>query len=217
MQAVELGADVEFQVQLAQERAEAKQWSRAAPIYRRLRERFRNNPATLRELDRILVPRLPAVIRGDEKPDDADEALAFAYLAYQNKQFGPSARLFAGAFRADPRLAEDMTAQNRYDAACAAVLAASVPSPIEREGTHWRKQALDWLGADLAHWTKQARSGTPQAKATTKRVLDRWKVDTDLAAIRDEDSLKRLPQEEREACRSLWAEVDALLKTAGSR
>ena len=162
--AVELGADVEFEIQLARERAEAKQWSRAAPIYRRLRERFRNNPETLRELDRILVPRLPAVIRGDEKPDDADEELAFAYLAYHSKQFGPSARLYAGAFRADPRLAEDMTAEHRYNAACAAVLATSIPSLIEEEGTRWRKQALDWLGADLAHWTRQARSGTPRGQ-----------------------------------------------------
>ncbi len=78
-------------------------------------------------------------------------------------------------------------------------------SPSEEEAKRWRKQALDWLRAELAHWTKQARSGLPEAKV--KRVLDHWKVDTDLSTIRDERWLKSLPEQERDACRSLWANV----------
>ncbi len=169
-----------------------------------------------------LATRLPGVIRGDEKPRDAVEELAFAEFAGQTKRFGASARLFADAFQSDPKLAENITAQNRYKAACAAVRAAigqeDVPSPMsEPERARWRKQALAWLEADLAHWTKLARSGPRQDQATVKQTLDRWKVDPALAAIRDEDSLKILPEDERKACRSLWAGVDALLETVGPR
>ena len=214
-------------------------YEEALELFRGLPQRIRDEPGSSEERRAILnrrvqnelaetgrlaalAARLPAMIRGDEKPRDAAEGLAFAYLAYHNRQFGPSARLFVGAFRADPKLAEDMTAWNRYNAACAAARAATgkgddKPPLSEPEQARWRKQALDWLKADLAHWTKLARSDLPEAKATAKQVLDHWKVDTNLAAIRDEDSLKNLPEEEREACRSLWAEVNALLKTAGPR
>ena len=165
------------------------------------------------ERQAALAARLPGVIRGDEQPRDAAERLAFADLAYRSKRFGPSARLFAGAFQADPKLAEDMTAHNRYNAACAAARAAAgkgddKPPLSEPEQARWRKQALDWLKADLAHWTRQARSGPPQAKAIVKPTLDHWKADAALAAIRDEDSLTRLPEDERKAGRSLWAEVE---------
>ena len=168
------------------------------------------------------VARLSALIRGDEKPKDAAEGLTFAYLAYQAKRFGPSARLYAGAFQSDPKLAEDMTDHDRYNAACAAALASAgkaddKPSLSEPEKARWRKQALDWLKSDLAHWTKQAQSDLPLTNSLVKETLVHWKADADLAAIRDEESLKTLPQDEREACRSLWAHVEALLKTARAR
>jgi hypothetical protein len=35
-----------------------------------------------------------------------------------------------------------------------------------------------------------------------------------LAGLRDEAALAKLPEDEQEACRALWAEVDALLTKA---
>jgi hypothetical protein len=53
------------------------------------------------------------VLRGDDGPKDAHEPLEFAILSCQTRQFGPSARLFAAAFQAAPKLAEDMRGKYR--------------------------------------------------------------------------------------------------------
>jgi tetratricopeptide (TPR) repeat protein len=163
-----------------------------------------------------LESRLPAVLRGDDKPKDAAEELLFADLAIRTKRFGPSARLYAESLRADPKLAEDMKAQNRYNAACAAALAGAAlvqdqPPLDEAEKARWRRQALEWLRADLAFWTMQSETGKPEAKALVNQILRHWKADTDLAGIRDETVIKTLSNDEQKACRALWAEVDTLL------
>jgi hypothetical protein len=175
----------------------------------------------VRQAERLvaLEPRLPAVLRGDDKPKDAAEGIEFADMAYKTKQFGPSARLYAESLRADPKLEEDLNAAHRYNAACAAALAGAgegddKPPLDEKEKTRWRKQALDWLRADLSHWTEQAETGKPEAKALVSEKLQHWKADTDLAGIRDETSIKALPDKEQKACRALWAKVDALLAKA---
>jgi tetratricopeptide (TPR) repeat protein len=166
-----------------------------------------------------LESRLPAMLRGDDKPKDAVEGIDVADFAYKTKKFGPSARLYVESLRADPKLAEDVKAGNRYYAACAAALAGAgqgddKPPLDEKEKTRWRKQALTWLKADLAFWARQAETGKPEAKALVSQQLQHWKADTDLAGIRDETAIKALPDGEQEACRALWAEVDALLAKA---
>ncbi len=165
----------------------------------------------------VLEGRLPAVLRGFEKPKDAAETLEVADLAYEAKQFDRSAQLYVAAFQAEPKLAEDMGASSRYDAACAAARAGAgtsdnKPPLVEPEKARWRKQAIDWLKADLAHWTRQVEAGKPEAKRLVRQKLRQWKDDTDLAGIRDEALVKGLPEGEQKDCRALWAEVDALLK-----
>jgi superkiller protein 3 len=175
----------------------------------------------VRQAERMvaLESRLPAVLRGDEKPKDAVEGIEFAYMVYNTKRFGPSARLFAGSLATDPRLAADVKAGHRYNAACTAARAAAgqgvdKPPLDELERARWRKQALDWLKADLAFWTNQAQTGEPEAKALVSQKLQHWKADSDLAGIRDETAIKALADGEQEACRALWAEVDELLTKA---
>jgi serine/threonine-protein kinase len=169
-----------------------------------------------------LERRLPGVLRGDEKPKDAGIALGFADLARVTLRLGPSVRLYADAFRADPRLAEDVRAWNRYNAACSAALAGAgksddTPPLAEKRKTEYRMQALAWLEADLASWTKEVQTGKPGAKALLTQTLQYWKCDADLAGIRDESALKSLPDDQQKACRALWAKVGALLaKTDGS-
>jgi Flp pilus assembly protein TadD len=175
----------------------------------------------VRQAERLvaLESRLPAVLRGDDQPKDAAERIEFAELAYNSKQFGPSARLFAESLRADLKLAADLPSGNRYNAACAAALAGAGKgggkTPLdEKEKAGWRKQALDWLWADLALRIKQAETGKPEAKALVGHKLEHWTADADLAGIRDETAIKALPEDEQRACRALWAEVDALLAKA---
>jgi serine/threonine-protein kinase len=169
-----------------------------------------------------LESRLPAVLRGDEKARDAAEGIGFAELAYNAKQFGRSARLYAESLGADPKLSETVETRHRYAAACAAALAGAgkgddkAPLP-EPEKAGWRTQAIDWLKADLACWSKQVETGKSEAKARASRTLFRWKADTDLAGIRDPDELAKLLASEQKACRTLWAAVEALLKQAQGR
>ena len=43
-------------------------------------------------------------------------------------------------------------------------------------------------------------------------TLAGWQTDADLAGLRDADAVAKLPAAERDACRKLWADVEALLK-----
>jgi hypothetical protein len=80
------------------------------------------------------------------------------------------------------------------------------------EKTRWRKQAVDWLKADLSHWSGQPKSVATQAAVV--RTLTHWKRDSDLAGIRHDAAIRGLSEDEQRACRALWAEVDQLLDTA---
>src|SRR5262249_55221268 len=152
---------------------------------------------------------------GHDKPRDAIEGIEFADLAYNTNQFGASARLYAESLRANSQLAADVRASHRYNAACAAALAGAgrggdKPPLDEPTRARWRKQALDWLRADLDYWARQAETGKPEAGDLVSQELQHWKADIDLAGIRDETAIKALPDDEQKACRALWAKVDEL-------
>jgi eukaryotic-like serine/threonine-protein kinase len=163
--------------------------------------------------------KLPELLSGHDKPRNAEDSLVLAQMCYNKKLHGGAARFCADAFVDRPNLAEDMNAQTRYNAACAAALAGSGQSkddpPLdEKTRLRWRKQAVEWLKADLAAWTKFVATGNAQAKPIVTKTLEHWKADTDLTALRDAASLTKLPADEQKACRGLWAEVDALLAMA---
>ncbi len=166
-----------------------------------------------------LAARLPAVLSGKLRPTDAAESLGFAQLCYNRKLHGSAARLWTEAFQADPKLADDMRTQNRYNAACAAALAGcgqgkDNPPLDEPNKARWRKQARDWLNADLAAWSRVLQNRPPGLRRPIPQTLQHWKTDPDLAGLRDPEALKRLPEAEQNSCRALWAEVDALLAKA---
>jgi eukaryotic-like serine/threonine-protein kinase len=162
-----------------------------------------------------LDAKLPSILSGKLKPSDAAEALGLAQVCYDHKLHGASARFFTEAFQAQPKLADDMQAQNRYNAACAAALAGcgqgkdGLP-PDESARAGLRGRALDWLQADLALRRKQLDTDP----AAARRALDHWTHDPDLAGVRDADALARLPEAERKGWEALWAEVDVLHKRA---
>ena len=119
----------------------------------------------------------------------------------------------------DPDIADDLTTYCRYNAACAAALAGcgqgeDAAKIDAKERDRWRKQALDWLRADLALRTKQIDDGKPEDRAAASRTLRHWKADPDLAGVRDPEALAVPPPDEQDAWRKLWAEVDALLMKA---
>jgi serine/threonine-protein kinase len=163
--------------------------------------------------------KLPAILSGKLKPADATEALGLALLCLDKKLHATSARLWTEALQAGRRLADDMKAGNRYNAACDAALAGSGQGkddpPLDGAAkARWRKQASDWLKADLAAWSKLLQTGPPQARESIAKTLTHWKADPDLTGVREPTAVAKLPPDEQQTCRALWAEVDALLTKA---
>jgi serine/threonine-protein kinase len=161
-----------------------------------------------------LEPRLPAVMSGREAPADAEEAASFARLAFARNRPEEAARLWVRAFSASPDLAADLAAMNRFQAARAAVRAgAEGDGELERSGADsradWRRQAIEWLRADLAASTAILNTGTAPRRAGVARRLSRFQVDPALASIRDEPALSELPEAERRSLREFWEGVRA--------
>src|SRR5262249_33973654 len=166
-----------------------------------------------------LAGRLPSLLKGDAAPKDDAERLALAEMAYTTQHHTVAVRLFAEAFKADPKGADDRRhPQQRYNAACAAALAApgqgkgDLPSDAAAK-QKLRAQALDWLNAELAAWTAFLDKN-PQARPLIVQTMQHWKADTDLIGVRDPKALQVLPEAERGAWRAFWAEVDRRLEQA---
>ncbi len=142
-------------------------------------------------------------------------------MAFDREHFAAAARLWAEALASDPKLGDDRQTQPRYNAACAAALAGTgrgkdQPSPDDAARAKLRQQALDWLKAELMTWGRFLEAGPPQARPAIIQTLDHWRQDTDLAGIRDAVALAKLPEDERKAWQSLWADVDSFLKLAAT-
>ena len=138
-------------------------------------------------------------------------------MAYDRKHFAAAARLWAEALASRPeawrrppgraplqrrlRRGPGRPGQGQGD-----------PPPDDAAKARLRQQALDWLKAELATWTKLLESGPPQARQAIVQTLDHWKQDADLAGIREAEALAKLPAEEQKAWRTLWSDVESLLK-----
>jgi hypothetical protein len=173
------------------------------------------------ERDLALTRRLPAVLKSLEKPRDSEESLAFAQLCYNQGMHIAAARLWASALATDPKLGNDRQLQHRYNAACAAALAAGgmgkdVQPPDAAAKTGLRKQALEWLKAELGAWSRFLASGPPQPRPSITQTLEHWNVDPDLSSVRDPDALARLPESERNQWQRLWKSAHELLRQARS-
>jgi hypothetical protein len=160
-----------------------------------------------------LSNRLPAVLKGRDKPRDNPERLTVAQMACNRTKFVGAATLWAEALEYNPKLADDRQAQHRYNAACAAARAAAgggkdEPPLDEVARIRWRKQAVEWLKSELAIWTKLLETGPTQARQSVTGILQHWKEDPDLASIRDPASLAKLPEPDRKDCQALWDGVE---------
>jgi Tfp pilus assembly protein PilF len=162
--------------------------------------------------------RLQRLLSGEEKPASAQEALDAADICWARNLTYGAARMRAAAFAADPSTAKALNS-HRLSAACEAVLAAAGKGKDagqlgEKVRTQLRKQALDWLRAELAACSKQLETGLPADRAAVRRSMLEWLKDDELASIRDKAALEKLPHDEQKAFAQLWADVAALLKKA---
>ncbi len=177
----------------------------------------------LRELEDLvkLDRRLPAVLRGDERPADAAEGLRFSWLCQRYRDRPRAAvRLAAAAFAADRNVADTMDMQYRYNAACAAAVAASGEGEDARQlpdkvVAMLRRQALVWLREDLALYRREVRVNRDNAVRWLVGVrMHHWLQDGDFNSVRGE-ALARMAEPDRRAWQELWAEVDALRNQVG--
>jgi eukaryotic-like serine/threonine-protein kinase len=160
--------------------------------------------------------RLAAVLRGEAQPADAEERDAYAHLCYEKKCYVAAARFFSQVLIADSMPAADLENSHRYQAACAAALAScgrgdDAGQLDDKERVRWRKQALDWLRAELKACGEPLPMNNPEERRRLQGWLQRWQSDEALAGLRDPTTVAHLSAAEQESCNQLWAEVQALL------
>jgi tetratricopeptide (TPR) repeat protein len=193
-----------------------------------------------REAEVMILPNLDAFLKGNCQPQDNDERLALLGICQSQGRFGTAARLYADAFAADPGLADSLTRECvgravelyvanhdpaaafnvacRYHAArCAAVagcgLGENRDKLSEAQRTRWRKQAKEWLEADLPIWTAKLNTDSPVERNLARRILTSWLADPGLAGIRELEALDELSANERKDCLALWRDVRVALKS----
>jgi tetratricopeptide (TPR) repeat protein/serine/threonine protein kinase len=170
-----------------------------------------------------LDARLSAILSGDAQPRDAAEQLALAYLCRRYKaRYAAAARFYAGAFAGKVLIPAPAQAVVRYNAACAATLAAAGKGegaaklgPKEKAGL--RQQALAWLRDALKLHGRELKDADARRRAAVQKALHQWWRNTALASVRDTKALVQLPAAERIAWQQLWADVEELLQQTGQK
>ncbi len=128
-----------------------------------------------------------------------------------------------GHFQQALKLDSNLTLASRnlysslYAAACAAVSASAGQCPQEtplgeQKRAALRRQALDWLQADLELRTQLLKDGkSADLQTLSAWSLSGWQTDPTLARVRDAAALTNLPDAEREQWQRFWTDVAALL------
>jgi tetratricopeptide (TPR) repeat protein len=125
-----------------------------------------------------------------------------------------SVRLYEDAFAKQKSLADDLDARHRFHAACAAALAASGSEAESAKlddtaKAALRQKAYAWLRADGLAWMRRHKEG--KSGDLPRQAARVWQECKELAGVRDEASLAKLPEEERRNWRNLWAEMKTLM------
>jgi hypothetical protein len=171
-----------------------------------------------------LEEKLPAILEGKAQPAGDAQRLALAQLCQQpfKKLYAAACRFYREALANDPKLADDLQRQYRYNAACTAALAGcgqgkDADSLDEEQRTALRRQALDWLRADLTAWNGLLDKDADKTRPAIVQTMRHWQGDTDFAGVRGAAALAQLPETERRPWQQLWEEVEALRRKAGPK
>jgi serine/threonine-protein kinase len=177
--------------------------------------------AQRRQLDlcAALVPleaNFPAILAGKAVPKSASTRCALAEWCLKYRRLpGAAANFYEAALTAEPALADDPEAGHRFGAACAAASAGcgvgeDATKLDDRRREALRRQALGWLTAEYSAWAERHRVGKPGDRTAAATAVRSWLQSEDLACIRDEQALTKLPPEEQRAWQALWAKAAAL-------
>jgi serine/threonine protein kinase/Flp pilus assembly protein TadD len=188
-----------------------------------LPQRSRSRQTVSRQLQQCerlveLDGKLPAILSGKEQPASAAERAEYAEVCCRKRLYAAAALLSREAIAAKPDLVASPANWIRYNAACAAALAGcgageDASKLTDAERTAHRKQALDWLRADLDAW----RGLLDKERPAVAEQLQHWLRDPDFNGVRGPEALAKLPEAEREGWQKLWADVADLLHRAADK
>jgi tetratricopeptide (TPR) repeat protein/serine/threonine protein kinase len=183
------------------------------------------NPSAewLRQCERLieLDGKLPGILRGDTRPASPAECIELADLCSHKRLHRAEAGFYKEAFDAQPKLVDDLDAEHRYNAACAAALAGcgkgqDAAQVDDTKRARLRRQALDWLRADLQAWGRRL-DREPDKVPKVVEQMHHWLTDTDTAGVRGAEALARLPEAEREPWQTLWSDIANTLARAQAK
>jgi tetratricopeptide (TPR) repeat protein len=174
------------------------------------------------ERDRVRIVRLAARLgefeRGGELPPDPRDRLLLGLVAMGTGRYALAAPAFEAAFGADPDVGREFCPfeKPRLFFEFAAMMAAaqggacewSCAGLAEKERARWRALAVEWLHATIAGWRRLLAERGDLGPKDAAGALEALGLVPHLAVIREEEHLRRLPEEERRACRELWRAVD---------
>jgi serine/threonine protein kinase/Tfp pilus assembly protein PilF len=184
-----------------------------------MRPRSKNMTAKwLRDCKRIieLEHKLPELVSGQLQPVDIEDRASFINACHFTKCFAASARLRAQVLADKSIPADKLPLFYRYNAACAAALAGcglgvDCGQTTDEDRARLRRQALEWLRADLQDYAKLLDGQKPMDIRFVRKRLRNWQNDPDLNGLRDSVAQARLADDECQACKQLWNEVESLL------
>jgi tetratricopeptide (TPR) repeat protein len=205
-----------------------KKLGEAVAVFRKADQLPNKHPSIqtkLRQTERWLrlEKKLPAILAEKEQPGSPKERLEFADLCFHYKRFYMAAtRLYDAAFAAEPKLADDLKAADRYNAACAAALAAVGYGEDAKEISVEKLASLqqsthDWLRADLAALAKLVEQSDKESRQFVQQRLTHWQHNANLIAVREKKWLDAMPDADRERWQKLWTDVNALLELAAEK
>jgi tetratricopeptide (TPR) repeat protein len=167
-----------------------------------------------------LEERLKAVVPKVDDLRDEDLA-AMAGLCKKKGLNRLSSDLYRKALDASRKQASPPGPDLFFEAACASCLTSNSQGDMagafnDKERSIYRRRALDWLGKGLDEVSEGLGDRQAVMSGQIVQSLRGLQLTPDLACIRDEAELAKLPSEERAVVRSLWERLATVLSRVGS-
>jgi tetratricopeptide (TPR) repeat protein len=172
----------------------------------------------LREVERQLdlVPRLPGILNGQDRPGNPAEGLLLAQLCRDRGLHAAAARLGLAAMVPQLDLKDSSLPQYLHNVARSAILAGCGESQDAPQDANSREQlrakAYGMLHGELGNRTRSIAKLPPEFRSVMRRELQAWLDDPELSGVRDPESLAKFSAAERRRWSTLWGDVAELLK-----
>jgi serine/threonine protein kinase/Flp pilus assembly protein TadD len=158
---------------------------------------------------------IPDVIKGEVQPQIAQQWEEYIGVCKKKKDYASAVQLwkrFLSKYPTDAK--EGRRFHASWDAALALCQDQNAGAIKDASNIALRKQAYEWLHADLDSWSKQFDKRQLDLVPVQADILAHWQKNRNLACLRDEEHLDKFPEVERKSWQKLWADVENLRKQA---